>query len=119
MRQVLSVIAGLVAAIIIFVIVETSNHSMHPDAFKAETPTSFWLMVLLGWGIGAILCGAIIKKIAQTDKKLLPIIAGVILTLSAVANFTMFPHPIWVIVCGLVMFVPLALMGHRMVALPK
>lgn len=124
-RNILSVLAGIVAAVITFVIAETINGSLHPtplnfdfnnqeavQSFYGNQPISFWLIVLLGWLIGSILCGFLIKKISQSDQKNLPIIAGIVLTLSAVANFTLLPHPTWFIIVGLLVFIPCTLLGH-------
>jgi hypothetical protein len=43
----------------------------------------------------------------------LPIIAGVVLTLAAIANFFLIPHPIWFIIIGLIVFIPSVLIGHK------
>jgi len=124
-RNILSVLAGIVVAGTTFVITETINGSLHPtptnlDFSNAEAvqshfsnqPISFWLIVLLGWLIGSLLCGFLIKRLSQSDQKNLPIIAGIVLTLSAIANFTLLPHPTWFIVVGLLVFIPATLLGH-------
>lgn len=124
-RNILSVIAGLATAMITFAITESINSSLHPapaniDFKNAEAvasyfnnqPISFWLLVLLGWMIGSLLCGFLIKKISKSNHKNLPIIAGIILTLSAVANFFLLPHPTWFIIVGLLVFIPTTLLGH-------
>ena len=126
-RNILSVIIGLAVAIIAFLIVETINGRVHPTpptldykdtiairAFYENQPLSFWLLVLVGWIIGSILCGFLIKFISKSDNKKLPIIAGCILTLSAVANFFSLPHPTWFIVVGLLAFIPSTLLGHKL-----
>lgn len=126
-RNIISVIVGLAIAITTFLIAETSNHSLHPvpsnldykdsftvKAFYKNQPLSMWLLVLAGWFIGSILCGLLIKIISKNENKKLPIIAGIILTLSAIANFFSLPHPTWFIVVGLVNFIPSTLLGHKL-----
>lgn len=126
-RNIISVIVGLAIAITTFLIAETSNHSLHPvpsnldykdsftvKAFYKNQPLSMWLLVLAGWFIGSILCGLLIKIISKNENKKLPIIAGIILTLSAIANFFSLPHPTWFIVVGLVIFIPSTLLGHKL-----
>jgi len=118
-RNILSVVVGLVTAIITFLIAETINGNLHPapttldykdtiavKAFYENQPLSLWLLVLAGWIIGSLLCGFLIKLISKSKNKKLPIIAGSILTLSAVANFFSLPHPTWFIVVGLLVFIP-------------
>ena len=126
-RNILSVFVGLATAIITFLIAETINGNLHPApttldykntiavrAFYENQPISLWLLVLAGWVIGSLLCGFLIKLISKSDNKKLPIIAGCILTLSAVANFFSLPHPTWFIVVGLLVFIPSTLLGHKL-----
>lgn len=126
-RKILSLIAGLAMAIITFLITEKTNGSIHPTPsgldftdyasvkeFYNNQPISFWLLVLLGWGLGSFLCGYLIKVISKDENKILPIIAGILLTLSAVANFFALPHPTWCIVFGLITFIPSTLLGHKL-----
>jgi hypothetical protein len=126
-RNILSVVLGLSTAIITFLIVETVNISLHPvptslnfedseavALFYKNQPLSLWILVLLGWFVGSLLCGLIIKWISKNSNKTLPIIAGCILTLSAIANFLSFPHPTWFIIVGLVVFIPSTLLGHKL-----
>lgn len=126
-RNILSVVVGLATAIITFLIAETINGNLHPApttldykntiavrAFYENQPISLWLLVLAGWVIGSLLCGFLIKLISKSDNKKIPIIAGCILTLSAVANFFSLPHPTWFIVVGLLVFIPSTLLGHKL-----
>jgi hypothetical protein len=126
-RNILSVFVGLATAIITFLIAETINASLHPTptsldfkdniavkTFYENQPLSLWLLVLAGWIIGSLLCGLLIKIISKKDNRKLPIIAGIILTLSAVANFFSLPHPTWFIVVGLIVFIPSTLFGHKL-----
>jgi hypothetical protein len=125
-RNIISVIAGLVVAILTFIITESVNHSLHPlpasldfkdteavKAFYESQPNALWLLLLAGWIAGSFLCGLLIKWISKNENKKLPLIAGSILTLSALANFFAIPHPVWVIVVGLLVFIPLTLLGHK------
>jgi hypothetical protein len=126
-RDILSVVVGLATAIITFLIAETINGNLHPapttldykdtiavKTFYENQPLSLWLLVLAGWIIGSLLCGFLIKLISKSDNKKLPIIAGCILTLSAVANFFSLPHPTWFIVVSLLVFIPSTLLGHNL-----
>lgn len=126
-RNIISVVVGLAIAIITFLIVEAINASLHPTptnldynnseavkAFYETQPLSLWFLVLVGWIIGSLLCGIFIKIISKNENKKLPIIAGIILTLSAIVNFFSFPHPSWFIVVGLISFIPTTLFGHRL-----
>ncbi|MBK8414368.1 MAG: hypothetical protein IPL22_07545 [Bacteroidetes bacterium] len=117
-RNILSAITGLAAAIVTFLIVESINGAIHPipptldfqdntavKTFYNNQPFSMWLLVLAGWITGSFLCGLLIRLISGSSDKKLPFIAGIILTLSAVTNFYLLPHPTWFIVAGLLVFV--------------
>ncbi|MEO0075556.1 MAG: hypothetical protein ABIK31_05545 [candidate division WOR-3 bacterium] len=125
-RNIISVVVGLLSAIVVFVIAETINSSLHPapqtldyndsiavKAFYENQPITLWILVLVGWIIGSVLCGFLIKLISRNDNKKLPIIAGIILTLSAIINFFSLPHPTWFIIVGLIIFIPSTLLGHK------
>lgn len=126
-RSIISVVLGLAVAITTFLITETINHSLHPvptnldfkdsiaiKVFYENQPLSMWFLVLAGWIIGSLLCGLLIKIISRNENKKLPLIAGFILTLSAVANFFSLPHPTWFIVVGLIVFIPSTLLGYKL-----
>ena len=81
-RNIISVVVGLAAAIITFVIAETINSSLHPipsnldfkdynavKLFYESQPISLWLLVLMGWIIGSFLCGVLIKMISKNENK--------------------------------------------------
>lgn len=125
-RNIISVIVGLVSAIVVFVTSETINNALHPtpqtldfkDSMAVKTfyenqPLTFWLLVLTGWIIGSTLCGFLIKFISKSKSKKLPVIAGTLLTFSAIVNFFSLPHPTWFILVGLLIFIPSTLLGHN------
>jgi hypothetical protein len=127
-RNILSVITGLAVAIITFLIAESINGAIHPipptldfqdntavKTFYNNQPFSMWFLVLAGWITGSFLCGLLIRLISRSSDKKLPFIAGIVLTLSAVTNFYLLPHPTWFIVVGLLVFVPSALAGHQLI----
>jgi hypothetical protein len=126
-RNIIAVVVGLAVAIITFLIAETINHLLHPvptnldfkdsiaiKAFYENQPLSMWILVLAGWIIGSLLCGLLIKVISRNENKKLTLIAGIILTLSAVANFISLPHPTWFIIVGLIVFIPSTFLGYKL-----
>jgi len=129
-RTIIAVVVGLAAAIVTFLLAETFNAYVHPtptsfdfndsiavQAFYDDQPLRFWLIVLLGWVVGSFLCGLLIKWISRSEFKKLPIIAGVILTLSSLANFFVLPHPTWFMIVSIFCFIPATLAGHRLLKL--
>lgn len=126
-RTLISVLIGLLSAVLTFLIAENINAYLHPaphnldfsnksavKAFYENQPISLWLLVLAGWIAGSFLCGFLIKWISKNESKTPPLIAACILTLSAIANFFSLPHPVWFIVAGLLVFIPSTLLGHKL-----
>ncbi len=115
-RNILSIVAGIVTAIITFILAETINATFHSNSTNLDVNQNPALLfiVLGGWVIGSLLCGFIIKWISKKGNKSLPLIAGSILTLSAIANFISIPHPIWFIIVGSLIFIPATLFGHSL-----
>jgi drug/metabolite transporter (DMT)-like permease len=125
-RNILSVILGLLSAIVVFLITENINNSLHPvpgnlnlkdpkalSDFYGSQDLSFWIIVLWGWTAGSLLCGYLIKRISRKQDKTPALIAGSLLTLSALANFFALPHPTWFMVTGILLFIPATLLGHQ------
>ena len=124
-QNILSVVVGLVAAVITFIVIENINMSLYPapkdlnfknpeavKSFMQNQPFMHWLMVLAGWFIGSFICGSLIRLISKSNNKKLPLIAGSILTLSGVLNFVLLPHPTWFIIAGMLIFIPATLIGY-------
>jgi hypothetical protein len=125
-RNIISVVVGIITAGLIFTIVETINMKLHafPSEFNhndkvglknhlSNLPLLFWALVLFGWAIGSFTCGLLARAISKSDSIKLPLIAGAILTLTAVINFLSFPHPTWFVIVGLVIFIPMTLFGFK------
>lgn len=125
-RNIVSVIVGVVSAVLLFIFVENINSTVHPTSTQvyndpsatptayANQPLTFWLIVLFGWVSGSMCCGFIIKRISKSENQKLPLIAGSLLTLSAIANFLALPHPTWFIVLGLILFIPSTWLGYKL-----
>ncbi|MFY7999154.1 MAG: hypothetical protein ACOVSW_11210 [Candidatus Kapaibacteriota bacterium] len=126
-RKILSVLAGLIAAMATFFIVEQLGHSIYPapaglnfedaaavKAFMDNRPIGAYLLVLGGWLLGTLEAGFIAQKISRETANTIPFILGGILTASAALNFFLLPHPVWFVVVGLIVFVPMALVGWKL-----
>jgi hypothetical protein len=125
-QRILSVLAGVIAAVIIFFIFEGVNGAFFPpkDSFDYKDPqqmkeymkalpTAAFLLLLLGYVVGSVVCGIVVRKISKVENYRLAYIAGGLLTLAWVYNFMNIPHPVWVVVIGLLLFVPSVILGYR------
>ena len=129
LRSILAVLAGLVLGMFVITAVESLIAWVYPmPAFDPKDPaalkaamagmqTGAWGMLLAGWAFGALASGLLAARLAarfETGAPLRHALAvGVVQTAGAAANFAMLPHPTWVVVCGLLVFVPMAALGGR------
>jgi hypothetical protein len=84
--------------------------------YLANMPLGAYAMVTGGWIIGALFAGFLIAKITKSRKRWAPMTAGLLLTAASVANFVALPHPIWMVLIGVLIFIPMVLIGHHFVA---
>ena len=79
-------------------------------------PNASYLAAIVGYVLASFAGGFIVTKISRqvTTGIALPIIVGAVLELGMIANIFMLPgQPIWFIVAGLLIFIPVSLLGHR------
>jgi hypothetical protein len=131
-QRILITIAGAITASLTIFAVEAFSHNLYPvpvgldeesaDAMKiyvAGLPVTAFLLLIAAWALGSLLGGFVIGKLAPNpDSTRMAYIAGVALTISAILNFIQIPHPIWVMLIGVLTFIPLVIVGYKF-ALPK
>jgi hypothetical protein len=128
-RQILAVIVSLIVAVAIIMISQMltslaaqppSTQTMSDPAaladYMSKLPPIVFAMILIGYAVASFAAGFIVAKMSrqQGASKTLPLIIGVLLTLAFIANVVSLPHPIWFVIVGLLLFIPLALVGHRL-----
>lgn len=121
-RKVLAVIAALVAGSLAITVVETIAHQFIPPGpvdprsrLPLNPPTvSMMMTVIVGWAVGALVAGFTATKIARAGYG--PAVSvGLLLTGAGLAMLMMIPSPVWFWIVGLGQFVPMALLGFRLV----
>lgn len=128
-RNILSAIAGLVVAWILFTAIQAGGHYMIPPeidldladpysvrAYMASLTPAMFAVVLAGYAVGSFGAGLVIGKIAESTSNAIPIIVGAILTLGWVMNLIWLPHPMWVAILGFFMFIPFTILGKSITA---
>lgn len=128
-RKILAVVVAMIVAIAIMMIVEMCNSMVvtppsdavmkDPAAlreFMANGPVKAYIVVLIGYILASFIGGFIVTKMSRriSPGMTLSVIVGALLMLGMVANILMLPgQPLWFIVAGLVIFIPVTLIGHR------
>lgn len=85
--------------------------------YAASTPPMFWVIGLISYALAGFAAGFVVSKMASrwtTGGYGLSILVGVLLTLWAIGGYVRFPGPIWFLIAAIVIFVPCALLAHRM-----
>lgn len=125
-RKILAVLGGLVSGGIVISLVEMVARQLHPlpagikmDDLAAmaehasKAPLSAQIAVLMGYVLGAITAGYVSTIIAKDGKKTYALLCAVLFLLATIINLSMIPTPIWFWIIALLLWIPLALFGHR------
>jgi hypothetical protein len=122
LRSILAVLAGLVIALVtIWLFQFASMHAFPPQpgidvrdpTQLARMPSAALALALAGWIVGALDGGLVAGLVAR--KPLPAAIVGTLLALGAMMVVTMVPHPMWMSLAGVLLPVPAALFGARLV----
>ncbi|MBW8523542.1 hypothetical protein K0U91_12255 [Chryseobacterium chendengshani] len=126
LRQILGIIAGIIAGSLCVWAVETINHSLYPfpagmktndmDAFKAyveNLPVLGKLLVIVGYALGALVSGFVSTKVAKNGKPVAAIICGLIFLTFTIYNMFVLPTPVWFWVLGILVW-GLVLAGYKL-----
>lgn len=124
-RKIFAVLTGIVAATLISMGFESINNRRFPlpqnvdpadheamSEYAQTLPSSALILLVLGWALGAFVCGMLVRLISQSRDKTPAYIAGLFLTTAGIVDIFMLPRPVWFIVTGIVVFIPLSLAGH-------
>jgi hypothetical protein len=124
LKNLLSVVAGLMVAFLLIMIVELLSHQIYSlpnniDAndkeamkvFMTEIPTGALLMIILAYAIGSFGGGIITSLIASEKRIQLGITTGVVLLILGITNLISIPHPLWFNIASVLVYIPLAYAG--------
>lgn len=129
-RTILGMLVGVVVAIAVIIAVETLGHRFYPPppglditnpaneaafaAFVAGMPVAGKLIVLLAWLLGTFVGALAAAKVARHQTAAALLVALVVI--AAVISMTFkLPHPLWLVVGGVLLPIPVALLAVRLV----
>jgi cytochrome c biogenesis protein CcdA len=126
-RNILAVIAGIIAAAVAVFLVETAAHSLLPapagmDATNAESiqanmrnlPLSSFLAILAAWCVGSFVGGLVAAMVSRQQKMLCAFITALFILGSGIATMIMIPHPIWFWITAILLPLPCAWIAARL-----
>ena len=110
-RQIIGVVAGVVVGGAIVFITELVGHSAFPPPAGTDLsnpdhiarlidslPIGAFVMVLAGWFLGSLAGALVANRIARNT--LAGWIVAVLFILLTAYNFTVIPHPVWMMAAG-------------------
>lgn len=128
LRNILATLAGLSAASITVVIFEAINGRIFPlpagldltdaagmRAARASLPLAALVIVAAGWALGAFAGGAVSTLIVRARRSHRALVFGVLFLGVTAMNLASLPHPVWMWIVGLLLPVPMSLLGARVV----
>ena len=124
LRKIIGVMAGTTTAMLLITVIEGLHKIVYPlpqgmspadrDAMQHyidHLPPTAFVLLLSGYALGSFCCGLVIRLIARSSDKTPAYLAGLGLTTAGIVNFFSYEHPWWVIIVGLLLFLPLTLLG--------
>lgn len=128
LKLIAAVFVGFMVGVIVIFIVETMGHSVYPppenidltnkDALAEiirQAPMGALLFVILAYSLGSFIGGAVTHLISRLPKQRDALITGLILLIFGAYNLTSIPHPTWMVVLGILCFLPSAYFGGWLV----
>lgn len=127
LRSIVAVLAGILVMGITVAAVQWLGHSIYPpppgidpgdhDAMVAlisQMPKMALGMVLVAYAFGTFLGAFTASTISRAHKRGVAIVLGVVMLALVALNFSVIPHPAWMVVAGLAIPLPFALLGWRL-----
>jgi hypothetical protein len=124
LRNIVSVVAGIIASAVLIAIVEVISHKIYPpptgiDFNNKEVlkelmntmPKGALLMVILAHAIGTFGGGVVTALIATEKRIMFSAITGGVVLIMGIVNLIMLPHPVWFAIADILVYIPFAYFG--------
>lgn len=116
-RIILATVLGIIVAILIVVCFEMVGHALWPAPLDAGSPATLpiplLLSVVVGWFLGVLGGGFVAGKIAR--RRMAISIVGAVILAATLYNFWAIPHPLWMMISGVVVPILAAVLAMRLV----
>ncbi len=129
LKRILSVIAGIATGFVVVFIGDSITHIINPppaglnfedknaiNHYAASIPTYVLVLMLFFWILSSFLGGLVAAKINPDRWKVSSSITGALLMIAAILNMLLIPHPIWMMIASVILYIPAAYLGGKLVA---
>lgn len=126
-RTLLALLAGLVVMVLTVFLVESAGHLMYPpppgvdvtnpEALKTliqSLPVAALAFVVVAWALGAFAGAFVACRIARQHRTALAVAIGAVMIALSAATMVMIPHPVWMIVLGVALPLPMAWLAMQL-----
>ena len=126
LKDIFGVIIGTFVGGIIIAIVQTVGMTMYPPPADFDPtvpeqmatliqnlPIKALLFVPLAYALGSFFGGMLSAKICNQPKYIYALITGGLLMLGGISNLLTFPHPTWLAILNIGVFLPFAFIGGK------
>lgn len=127
-RTMFGVLAGVVLAWLVITLSQLLSAALYPPPsnldlrdpaalaeFIAAAPVTAMACVLAGYGMAAFLGGWVAAKISRQHRPGAALAVGALVLAGAIANTLLIPHPLWMVVIGVLLPLPAAWLAGRAV----
>jgi hypothetical protein len=131
-RKILAVLLGVLVAGLVITVVEGASHALWPpppnlDLSRPEdmarlmevVPLPAKIAVLVAWGLGSFAGGAVAARRAPDWPRGAASVVGGVHMAGGIATLAMIPHPAWMVVGSVLVFLPSALLGAHLARRPR
>lgn len=126
LRFATAVFVGIMTGSLVIWAVQMLAHNFYPPPTKPESPEAIaemlanaplgaLLMVILAYAMGSFAGGIVAQLIYRCPRQIDSLTTGAILMVFGIMNFLAIPHPQWMAILGVAVFVPFAWVGGRLV----
>ena len=125
-RSMGAIIAGLLVMLIVVAAIQWIGHSVYPPpegldfrdkyavaAALSTAPVGALGFVLLSYAVATFLAAGTAATLSLRHKRGVALVIGGVMLVLAAINLFLLPHPMWMTVAGLLIPVPVALLGWR------
>ena len=127
LRTAVGVVAGIVVAWLMITLSQLLSAALYPPPpgtdltdpaaladFINTAPVTAMACVIAGYALAALSGGWVAARISLGHPRLAALIVGALVLLGVILNYTMIPHPTWMLVSGVLLPVPMAWLGTRL-----
>lgn len=129
LRNVLGVVVGVLVGGVTIAMVQMLGHQVYPvtvnidfndkeamATFMQSLPTGSLLFVIVAYIVGSVVAGAVAAFIGRGARVRHALVAGAFLLIAGIINLMAIPHPLWFNLLTILVFLPAAWLGGRLVA---